>query len=492
MTMLKIAARLISFLSLSALTLLSFAGQVSACTCYEHGVPPCAAYGRADAVFVGVVVDIKTPPEDTASFSDRAIVRFTIEEAYKGVKGSEVEIATLWGTSCDYRFVKGERYLVYAHRDKASGRLENQPCDRTTHFSHADEDLSYIRGLSKGAREQFILGKVVEQRYIPLPGIKITVEGAGKKYTAVTDDEGNFEVSLARAGIYKVRAVTPFSAEAFNYKTELTSRPTEKQSVIEYQADIKKGQCDYTQLDVYKVDLKATAEIGGRITDIEGKPVGSMTVYLYPAREGQDFSSGDYEHTQTDKDGRYSFKGLREGDFWLGINLNKTPTVGEPYPKTFYPGVPDLSQATVITLEQGQKLTKNDFSLPPKLVEREVTGVIVWPDGRPVTKLSPTAKIGPSLSVLDLLNDLVPISPFRKDGTNTEKTDEEGRFSFIGFEGYSYVIKAHAFNDRDEVMHAKSIKITINGEVKPIKLVLSRPGYGESREEMKKEFDVQP
>jgi hypothetical protein len=65
--------------------------------------------------------------------------------------------------------------------------------------------------------------------------------------------------------------------------------------------------------------------------------------------------------------------------------------------------------------------------------------------------------------------------------------DEKGRFSFIAFEGYSYVVHVHAVNKDDKPMHAKHQKITV-GEKNPVlKFVLSLPGYGEDEAAMKRE-----
>lgn len=489
--------RLFSFLAIILCLFLAFASDVRACTCEEYGLPPCAAYWRADAVFVGSIIGITKPTEGSRGVLPQATLRFSIEQPYKGVKGTEVEVTTLWGTSCDggdSQFKVGEQYLVYGHRDSAGGKLAIWPCDRTRPATSVDADLAYIRSVSNGTAKQTIIGRVAENKYQPLKGLKIAVEGAGKKYEAVTDDEGGFKVNVEQAGKYKVRAFIPFSAEVMSYRPNIQAHPTEKQTVVEYQVDLRKGECDYREVDVFKVDLKATAEISGRITDSEGKPVSSLNVYLYPTTAVQDFHSGDHEFAQTDETGKYTFAGLREGQYLVGVNIGRTPEIGQPYPQTFYPGVREAAQARVISLEQGQTLSTIDFSLPPRLVEREVTGTIVWPDGSPVTRMSPDSSpnLGPGLFILDPLFKFFPMNMMKKDGQYSAKVDKEGHFSFLGFEGYSYVIHVHAFNAEDKVMHAKHVRVTIKGEVQPIQLVLSLPGYGEGEEEIKKELNEQP
>lgn len=469
----------------------SLTTNATACSCNEYALPPCAAYWRADAVFVGTVTEILPTSKKSSNSLPEAILRFSTEEAFRGINTSTViEVATLSGTSCDSNFSIGERYLVYAHRDSSSGRLRVWPCDRTKSISRADEDLAYIRGLSRDAPKQSILGRVSDDKYDPLKDIQIKVEGIGKEYRAMTDKEGNYKVEVERPGAYRVRAFIPFSAVAVN-SPDFRGEPAEKQTIVEYELNIPLGQCDYREIHLYKVDLRAQAEISGRVFDIEGKSEGHLTLYLYPAT-GQSFSPGDYEIATTDTEGNYCFKGLKAGRYWLGVNIGQTPDVSAPYPETFYPGVAQPERAAILSLVEGQKLTNRDIQLPPKLVEREITGVIVWPDGSPAEKSSRGAvpNVGPVFSVHDPQRLGATLTPFRRDRTITQKV-ENGKFSFVGFEGYSYVIHVHAFDSEGRVMHAKHVKVRLEGEVKPIKLVLSLPGYGTREEEIKKELGEQ-
>jgi protocatechuate 3,4-dioxygenase beta subunit len=467
----------------------------AACTCVEYGAPPCAAYGRADAVFLGVVTGIEKPPARAAAGElPQALLSFSVEQSFKGVVAAQTQVATLWGTSCDSSFEMGGRYLVYAHKSAGGGRLEILPCDRTALFEHASKDLDYIRSLTGSAPAQSIMGRLAEMKHSPLQGVKLSVSGGGKSYQGVTDGEGRFKIEVPQPGTYKVRASVPFSAGVISHSPGVEARPTERRTVFEYTVKVEKGQCDYRELDIYKVDLKATAEVGGRVTGVDGKPVPRLTVYLYPAMPGQKFSSNSYEFARTDDEGRYNFSGLRGGHFWVGVNPGRTPEVDSPYPTTFHPGVTDVNAATTVVLEDGQKLSNINIRLPPKLVEREVTGLILWPDGTPVGRLSPDAApgVGPILSIRDPQRLWYPLNPRRADGTNTVTTDEQGRFSFIGFEGYTYIIHAHAFNAQDQVFHARHVRLTISGEVKPLRLVLSLPGYGESEAEVLRELNGQP
>src|ERR1700752_2447830 len=119
---------------------------VNACTCGGGGAP-CESYGTASAVFAGTVIGervSKQPKQGDRTEIDwipRA-VKFSVEQAYSGVTGTEVEVYTgRGGGDCGYGFQIGQRYLVYAYRHE--DRLTTSICTRTRLFSNATEDLAF-------------------------------------------------------------------------------------------------------------------------------------------------------------------------------------------------------------------------------------------------------------------------------------------------------------------------------------------------------------
>lgn len=456
--------------------------RVSACVCGEYGTPPCAAYSRADAVFVGTVLSVnKEKPSENSWPMVR--IEFGIDEAFKNISGKTVQVWASTDTDCSSKYEIGDRLFVYTHKDSTTKRWNIWDCDRTTSLDSADEDLSYARQAIKGLSKQGVSGMLRLNGYEVMPGMKVVVEKDQKKYTGKTDAQGRFNIELPASGNYTIRASVPFSAGALSRRSSVEEKTTEAESVFSYSVDLPKGECDYRELEVYTVDLKATAQISGKVVDQDGKACPSVMVYLYPGTPDQDFLRGGGESKQTDAEGRYSFEGLREGRFWLGVNLGRLPEVDSPYPTTYFPGVPDLATAAPIVLEQGQQLKLREFHLPPKLVEREVTGIMLWPDGTRVTRLSGDgpSTMGPSLSITDPHRLWYPLTSRRLDGTFTEITNKDGGFSFVGFEGYTYVIHVHAWDSQNRLLHT-NVKYTIARENKPLTLVLSKPGYGEGED----------
>ncbi|MCP9496011.1 MAG: carboxypeptidase-like regulatory domain-containing protein [Pyrinomonadaceae bacterium MAG19_C2-C3] len=490
-----------AFIFFVSLSLMSLAGDAQACSCTEYGEPPCAAYWRADAVFVGRVYDI-TPLETGEKELPMQLLHFTVEQSFRGVDVTNIKVATLHGTSCDTEIKRGQRWFVYGYRNETTGRFHIQPCTRTTRLDDADdgsEDFAYARGAARGATTQSLSGKILKGDYEPLKAIKVTVEGEGKMYEATTNDEGGFTVNLERAGAYTVRAVVPFSAMVVSYREGFREQATEEQTVVEYNVSIEAGRCDYREIHAHEIDLKATAEISGRVFGADGLPTPDVRVYLVSAEElgGKPEKQGVPHKTfgygsSTDMEGRYTFGALREGHYALVVNPDGMPEVNSPYPRTYYPGVQDVASAVIVNLEQGQQLSKQDIQLPPKLIERKVTGVMVWADGKPVTRLAPDSSpdVLPFLSIYDPHRLWYSLNPRRADGTRTVEVDKRGRFSFIGFEGYTYVITANALDRKNKPRHARAVKLTITKKTKQLKLVLSLPGSG-GQEDIKKELSEQ-
>jgi len=77
------------------LYILAFTESIQACQCREYGTPICARFWRSDAVFVGQVVDIKplkTKPDDVYTY---VMVRFMVQESFRGVSGPIVGDGTV-------------------------------------------------------------------------------------------------------------------------------------------------------------------------------------------------------------------------------------------------------------------------------------------------------------------------------------------------------------------------------------------------------------
>ncbi len=207
------------------------AGNALACSCVER--LPCQAYGEASAVFVGTVIDSRIITIKQANYGrSRRAVRLSVDSAFRGVKGLEVEVTTgLGGGDCGFGFVPTQQYLVYASEHE--GKLSTGICSRTRSISRAAEDLSYIRGLARAKPGATISGKVVKNRRnknggydnLPLADIKVTIEGQTKREIE-TDIKGQFRVEGLPAGPYVVKVSVPG-------QSKVTGSPEQKVKVTD-------------------------------------------------------------------------------------------------------------------------------------------------------------------------------------------------------------------------------------------------------------------
>ena len=98
----------------------------SACSCVADA-PLCETYWKAGVVFSGVVSDISAVRLRGEQHYRRR-VRFRVEQTWRGTAATEVYTG-LGGGDCGFRFVRGERYLVFA--DIADGRAMTSICSST-------------------------------------------------------------------------------------------------------------------------------------------------------------------------------------------------------------------------------------------------------------------------------------------------------------------------------------------------------------------------
>ena len=306
-----------------------------ACSCLEYGVPVCAAYWRADAVFAGQLLDI-SPDEKLSDQMPTVTLHFIVEQPFRGISGNRVDVETHNGTSCDMPFAKGERYLIYASRDRESTQLFAGACMGTTELRHAQEDLKYINEVVQKTAKESVVGRVLQNTYRPLSGVKITVQTEGKTLEAYTDAKGDFAIPVAGPGTYRVRAFIPFAAYVMAYQENEQGKltATDALSTFEYEVQIAQNQCHYRQLDTFKVDLHATAEVSGNVMTASGHALTTGAVYLVDAGD-PDASN----YLRLDEAGSFRFENVAAGEYYLVINpRNEAPDENDaPYPRTIIP-----------------------------------------------------------------------------------------------------------------------------------------------------------
>jgi hypothetical protein len=134
-----------------------------------------------------------------------------------------------------------------------------------------------------------------------------------------------------------------------------------------------------------------------------------------------------------------------------------------PYPRTYFPGVKDRSEAALITVGDGSKLKGYDLTLPPRLLQRELRINVSWPDGRPaagaLVYYEPTDDHGGSLG-------------------ERATADRKGFVVIQLFDGLRYVIFAQSEIRGGGSTHSEPILVRVDRKMRATRFVLAKPGTG--------------
>jgi hypothetical protein len=136
---------------------------------------------------------------------------------------------------------------------------------------------------------------------------------------------------------------------------------------------------------------RTDGRLSGVLLDAQGKPASGIYVELIASALAGKLEVlakrpfiGRVE--ETGNDGRFEFTELKPGRYLLGVNMLREPNAKNPFRSTFFPGVADAASAGVITLGKGEKLQGYELRLPAALRVREIRGIVVSANGRPIAK----------------------------------------------------------------------------------------------------------
>jgi hypothetical protein len=257
-----------------------------ACSCAGSG-PPCQAFWKADAVFVGQVKakDLKARFEKVGNGEELRVlgggetrVTFTITEAFRGVSGKEVDIFTNESSSCGYGFKNGGIYIVYANEyPKGGGKLHTSICSRTQKYSESSPDIAFVKSLARATPGAVIFGVITHDRagadrdsQVPLANVRVIVTGKDKQVEATTDDEGRYKTPSIQAGEYTVRAELPQGMSEQERKVTVVDRGC---------------------AEVY-FRPRWDGRLSGTVFDADGRPATGVRIYLVKAeKRGMDWTT---------------------------------------------------------------------------------------------------------------------------------------------------------------------------------------------------------
>jgi len=259
-------------------------------------------------------------------------------------------------------------------------------------------------------------------------GVTIIAERQGSRYAAPTDAAGNALFTGLPAGGYTIHAESD---------GDLPDDPK-----VQLYA---KGCLDVT--------LLRTLRITGRVMTRSGLPAARVGV---EARYTEDKPGAS---AMTDADGAYELRIVTRGQFYLGINLNHTPTRDTPYPRWFYPGTEDPAAATRIEFSGKPEIRSYDLTLPDRQPERIIDGIVLSADGLP----RPRA--------------VVTVSDASQTIVAQAVADQNGRFALQAFAGIPYrVLAVWPGNTLDAAASAAPMDVQPDDRPLNLRLSLTQPG----------------
>lgn len=457
------------------------AGTASACTCMP--IPsPYKALQESRAVFAGKVISTTDIPfserirDKTFTYYERRY-RVAVTESFKGAKATEVDVSVgRTDSSCYVGFEVGESYLIYAYGN-SDAVLGTGMCTRTNNLAGSLDEIHYLRAMLKGTPEPRLYGSVTRfdddltrgqaSLYTPLEGIKVVVEGAGRRVEAITDKQGLFSIAKLPDGKYRAYPLLP--------DDYASGWPAAEEFILGLEGEPESFSTQQGSSAYAKFHVRWNNRLSGKILDADGNlikrakasilAVGNLNVSPLVIRE---------DRFNYHPDGSYHFAGLTPGKYLLSLSIRAPFPPNRPT-RFYYPGVADINQASEIVVGEKDSPTF-DLKLPAGYVIRQVEGLVVWPDG---------STVGEDGWVYLAEAESSDDDDKKYDWTSTDK---QGRFSLQGFGGAEYWLHVSVrttgmktadgkelWDSGTHWLKAKPIRIEVGKSKGPLKIVVPLP-----------------
>lgn len=421
--------------SIAFLVLVCGTKSIYACSC-GGPKPPCQATWEADAVFVGTV--LSTEEKQGRGGFDSRLIKLSVEESFRGIASNVVEVFTgSGGGDCGFSVEVGQQYLVYAYKGE-TGRLATSICTRTRALIQASEDLEFLRGLSRAAPGSTIQGEVHRVKYnsdgnvsdLPLPGIRVILEGDFGYANTTTDEKGKFAVGELSPGTYKVSLELPKGLSA-GLETQQVKVSDKGCAVVYFR-------------------VESDGRLSGRVVNVLQSPIAKAEIYILTAgkRKYEAYTQAAYSKD----DGFYELSRIPAGTYVLQIRFDGQTGSTRPFPLMFYPGVSDQSQATVIEIGEGQRIENYNLTMPDLPKDRIVEGTVLASDGRLVSDATVLYRTDPKM-----INTVPMVGP--------------GHFRLRVYEGVKIALQAWLEIGNGKYPVSDWLEIPATGDATRIKLV---------------------
>jgi hypothetical protein len=189
--------------------------QLHACSCGMMMSACDRGWNLGETIFVGKVVAM-----GGASLRSTD-AHFIPEESFRGAAVAGIEIVIHSdGSNCNYPFLAGASYVVYATKDPRDGLLYTSRCSETKPAVMAAGDLRELRALRDRTHTDDVFGTIGIaagggnlEAWIgvrPLPGVPVrATDSKGISFSTQTDDRGVYAFDSLPAGTYQIEPDLP-------------------------------------------------------------------------------------------------------------------------------------------------------------------------------------------------------------------------------------------------------------------------------------------
>jgi hypothetical protein len=312
-------------------------------------------------------------------------MRFDVRESLRGDLGNEVTVETgSGGGDCGTPLPPGERFLIFAYKNE-KGELSTGLCNGNQALADnpgIEETLEQYRELAK-KKTGSIHGEVWQVRPLwngdsvrnqsessPVAALRIRAVSESFTTFTPTDEHGAYEFSALPNGKY---TIVPEVSSAWDF-----DRTYEEW----YQQEVSYGGCARINFI-----LQPSTRIRGTVIVPTGFKDTSVDVAALPTflRESElNQFSGQWDFTV--EGGRFDLWPLPPGDYYVGVNINSSPSEKLPFPPTYYPGVTDKASASIVHIEEGE-VKELELRIPEVAKERVVRFTAFGLDGKPLRRL---------------------------------------------------------------------------------------------------------
>ena len=357
--------------SLLILTFIASAFLLIPNTVFGCAIPPkktvLQAYEDADVVVIVRAVSVEKTLDGEKSPMSRVVsTEMEVEKVFKGSVrvGDRLTFGQGNGIRCTWVFYEqdvGTEYLLYLDPPPHGETLWYEfGLSRSHKVEYAQDDLLYLNKMNKVRGRTRISGVLDDEGLagLSVEGQTIRIVGKNKTYFAKTDKNGVYELYDVPPGRYVLKPELKFGWKVDEF--DLTRQPTRLELVRERRPS-NRVVFTLRPRKHFGIDikLKLSNHIGGTIRDSNGKPLQWVCVSLTAANEERFLGC----NALTDELGRFQIDAVEAGTYMLILNYENKRTARMPFPRLYYPGVPDLGKAKEILVKHGESVDNLDVTI---------------------------------------------------------------------------------------------------------------------------------